>query len=122
MDNAIKFIEDEGAIHLTIRAERNEENQNQKEMKNEEEEEEDKKDQVIISIKDTGIGISKDIFPRLFTKFTTTSITGTGLGLYISKSIVEAHGGRIWAENNINGKGASFTFTLPLSKKENNNN
>ena len=81
-----------------------------------------KKNQVIISIKDTGIGISKDIFPRLFTKFTTTSITGTGLGLYISKSIVEAHGGRIWAENNTNGKGASFTFTLPLSKKENNNN
>ena len=122
LDNAIKFIEDEGTIHLTIRAERNEENHNQKEMKNEEEEEEDKNDQVIISIKDTGIGISKDIFPRLFTKFATTSITGTGLGLYLSKSIVEAHGGRIWAENNTNGKGASFTFTLPLSKKENNNN
>jgi len=122
LDNAIKFIEDEGAIHLTIRTERNEENQ--KEIKNEEEgeEEEDNKDQVIISIKDTGIGISKEIFPRLFTKFATTSITGTGLGLYISKSIVEAHGGRIWAENNFSGKGASFTLTLPLSKKENNNN
>ena len=61
---------------------------------------------VIISIKDTGIGISEEIFPRLFTKFTTKSITGTGLGLYISKSIIEAHGGRIWAENNTNGKGA----------------
>jgi len=121
LDNAIKFIEDEGAIHLTIRTERNEENQ--KEIKNEEEEEEeDNKDQVIMSIKDTGIGISKEIFPRLFTKFATTSITGTGLGLYISKSIVEAHGGRIWAENNFSGKGASFTLTLPLSKKENNNN
>jgi signal transduction histidine kinase len=120
LDNAIKFIEDEGAIHLTIRAERNEENQYQKDMK--EEEEKNNKDQVIISIKDTGIGISKDIFPRLFTKFTTTSITGTGLGLYISKNIVEAHGGRIWAENNTNRKGASFTFTLPLSKRENNNN
>ncbi len=118
LDNAIKFNEDEGAIHLTIRTERNEENR--KEMKNVEEK--DNKDQVIISIKDTGIGISKEIFPRLFTKFATTSITGTGLGLYISKNIVEAHGGKIRAENNTNGKGASFTLTLPLRKKENNNN
>ena len=118
LDNAIKFNEDEGAIHLTIRTERNEENR--KEMKNVEEK--DNKDQVIISIKDTGIGISKEIFPRLFTKFATTSITGTGLGLYISKNIIEAHGGKIRAENNTNGKGASFTLTLPLRKKENNNN
>jgi two-component system sensor histidine kinase VicK len=51
---------------------------------------------------------------RLFTKFATKSDKGTGLGLYISKSIVEAHGGRIWAENNIDGKGATFTFTLPI--------
>jgi signal transduction histidine kinase len=52
--------------------------------------------------------------PRLFTKFVTRSDAGIGLGLYISKSIVEAHGGRIWAENNSDGKGATFTFTLPL--------
>jgi signal transduction histidine kinase len=54
--------------------------------------------------------------PRLFTKFTTMSSVGTGLGLYISKNIVEAHGGRIWAENNSNGKGATFSFSLPIFK------
>jgi signal transduction histidine kinase len=69
----------------------------------------------IISVKDTGEGINPEIIPRLFTKFTTKSSSGTGLGLYISKSIVEAHGGRIWAENNPDGKGATFAFTLPSS-------
>ena len=76
----------------------------------------------MISIKDTGIGIPEEVYPRLFTKFATKSITGTGLGLYISKSIIEAHNGRIWAENNIDGKGATITLSLPLSKKENINN
>jgi signal transduction histidine kinase len=71
--------------------------------------------EVIISIKDNGTGIDPEILPRLFTKFATKSDTGTGLGLYISKVIVEAHDGRIWAENNSDGKGATFTFTLPLS-------
>ncbi len=58
----------------------------------------------------------------MFTKFTTNSITGSGLGLYISKSIIEAHGGRLWAENNRDEKGVTFTLSLPLSKKEKNNN
>jgi two-component system sensor histidine kinase VicK len=75
--------------------------------------------EVIVSVKDSGEGIHPDIFPRLFTKFTTKSFTGTGLGLFISKSIVEAHGGKIWAENNDNGKGATFTFGLPVGKKNN---
>jgi two-component system, OmpR family, sensor histidine kinase VicK len=52
--------------------------------------------------------------PRLFEKFTTKSFQGTGLGLFISKNIVEAHGGEIWAENNVDGKGATFSFTLPI--------
>jgi two-component system, OmpR family, sensor histidine kinase VicK len=52
--------------------------------------------------------------PRLFTKFTSKSFKGTGLGLFISKSIIEAHGGKIWAENNIVGKAANFSFSLPL--------
>jgi len=70
---------------------------------------------VTIRVKDTGTGVDSNIFPRLFTKFATKSDTGTGLGLFISKSIVEAHGGKIWAENNSDGKGATFTFALPLS-------
>jgi two-component system, OmpR family, sensor histidine kinase VicK len=53
--------------------------------------------------------------PRLFSKFATKSFIGTGLGLFLSKKIIEAHGGRIWAENNPFGKGATFAFTLPLS-------
>jgi signal transduction histidine kinase len=79
--------------------------------------------QVIVSIKDTGIGIDPEILPRLFEKFATKSYQGTGLGLYISKSIVEAHGGRIWAENNNNSdgigrEGATFIFSLPISKEK----
>jgi signal transduction histidine kinase len=68
---------------------------------------------IIVSVKDTGSGIDRDILPRLFSKFVTKSYKGTGLGLFISKSIIEAHGGRIWAENNADGKGATFSFTLP---------
>ncbi|MDQ3976893.1 MAG: sensor histidine kinase, partial [Thermoproteota archaeon] len=70
--------------------------------------------QVIVSVKDTGSGIDPEIMSRLFTKFTSKSQTGTGLGLFISKSIIEAHNGRIWAENNKDIKGATFTFRLPL--------
>jgi len=72
--------------------------------------------EVIISIRDRGVGIDPDIQDRLFSKFVTKSETGTGLGLYISKGIIEAHGGMIWAENNAEGKGATFYFSLPLSK------
>jgi signal transduction histidine kinase len=71
--------------------------------------------EVIVSIRDTGEGINAEIIPRLFTKFATRSFSGTGLGLYISKNIVEAHGGKMWAENNPHGEGATFAFTLPLS-------
>ncbi|MFL6355143.1 MAG: ATP-binding protein [Nitrososphaeraceae archaeon] len=90
--NAVKFT-NEGTI--TIKAEK-------------------KEDHVLVSIKDTGSGIDPEIIPRLFTKFATKSNEGTGLGLFISKAIVEAHGGRIWAENNSNGKGATFSFSLPI--------
>ena len=73
-------------------------------------------DWITISIKDNGKGIDSEIFPRLFTKFASKSFQGTGLGLYICKSIIEAHGGKIWAENNSNDgeKGATFSFSLPL--------
>ncbi len=71
----------------------------------------------VVEVKDNGIGIDPKIMPRLFTKFATNTHQGIGLGLYISKSIVEAHGGKIWAENNFDGKGATFTFTLPIQQK-----
>jgi K+-sensing histidine kinase KdpD len=72
---------------------------------------------VIVSVKDNGRGIHHDIFPRLFTKFATKDERGLGLGLYICKGIVEAHGGKIWAESKQEEKtdGAVFKFTLPLS-------
>ena len=69
---------------------------------------------ITVSVKDAGSGINPDIIPRLFSKFATASEKGTGLGLYISKKIIEVHGGKIWAENNKDGKGATFAFTLPL--------
>jgi two-component system, OmpR family, sensor histidine kinase VicK len=70
--------------------------------------------QVIVSIKDEGPGIDPSVMPRLFTKFASKSEKGTGLGLFISKSIIEAYDGKIWAENNSDGKGATFAFTLPI--------
>ncbi|MBA2268867.1 MAG: HAMP domain-containing histidine kinase, partial [Nitrosopumilus sp.] len=79
-------------------------------------EDKDEKMVVVVSVRDRGKGIDSDILPRLFTKFTTKSDQGTGLGLYIAKSIIVAHGGNIWAENNKDGKGATFYFTVPLTK------
>jgi signal transduction histidine kinase len=77
---------------------------------------------VIISVRDTGSGIDHDIMPRLFEKFAAKSFQGIGLGLFISKKIIEAQGGKIWAENNGSNnntanliqKGATFSFSLPL--------
>ena len=70
---------------------------------------------VIVNIKDNGTGIDSEIEPRLFTKFATKSESGLGLGLYISKSIIEAHGGKIWGENNQNESGTTFSFSLPAA-------
>ncbi len=72
----------------------------------------------VVEIKDTGTGINSEILPRLFDKFATRSMSGTGLGLYISKSIVDSHDGKIWAYNNKDGKGATFTLTLPINKRD----
>lgn len=72
------------------------------------------KKEVAVSVTDSGAGIHKDVQARLFTKFTSKSQTGTGLGLFISKSIVEAHDGKIMARNNDEGRGATFTLTLPI--------
>jgi signal transduction histidine kinase len=76
----------------------------------------DQTNEVTVSIKDTGEGIDRSILPHLFTKFSSKSFEGIGLGLFITKNIVEAHGGRIWAENNRDGRGATFFFTLSISR------
>jgi signal transduction histidine kinase len=103
LNNAVKFTEEtRGDVYVAAA------------------EEMEKADQkvVVVTIKDRGIGIDSEISPRLFTKFATRSQAGTGLGLFICKSIIEAHGGKIWAENNKDGKGgATFAFSLPLSKE-----
>jgi two-component system, OmpR family, sensor histidine kinase VicK len=101
LSNALKFTK-QGTISVSLQREK----------------EEDDKDYIVISVKDTGQGIDLEILPKLFTKFATKSESGTGLGLFISKSIVESHGGRIWAENNADGKGATFAFSLPILNKQ----
>ena len=112
LDNALKFTKKQdkeskkGSIYVTAEKKKNRENGS-------------KKQEVVVSIKDTGTGIDPEIVPRLFTKFATASETGTGLGLFICKSIVEAHGGRIWAENNPESKGgAVFELSLPLGEQQ----
>jgi two-component system sensor histidine kinase VicK len=66
-----------------------------------------------VAVKDSGKGIDPEMIPKLFTRFSSKSESGTGLGLYISRGIIEAHGGRIWAENNKDGKGATLSFSIP---------
>ena len=109
LSNAIKFTK-EGIIVVSIEIRTRE-----KKMKSDNDE---GGVDVVISVKDTGVGIDSEVLPRLFMKFTTKSETGgNGLGLFISKNIVEAHGGRIWAKNNNDGKGATFSFSLPIVNK-----
>jgi len=98
IENAIKFTT-KGKITITIDKKNNKKN--------------DDVNTVTVNIYDTGSGIHPDVLPRLFSKFATKSVQGTGLGLFISKSILDAHGCKIWAENNTDGKGATFTFNLP---------
>jgi two-component system, OmpR family, sensor histidine kinase VicK len=107
LNNAIKFTT-EGIISVSIREQSDEKSIP---MSNR---------YVVISIRDTGTGIAPEMFPKLFTKFGTEAGRGTGLGLYISKNIIEAHGGKIWAENNSDGKGATFLFSLPINNSEKN--
>ncbi len=102
IDNSIKFISNEGVVLITAKKkETNGYDNGIEEM-------------VVVTVKDSGTGIDQEIMPRLFTKFTTKSFQGTGLGFNICKNIIEAHGGKIWAENNKDGKGATFSFSLPV--------
>src|SRR5215467_12802578 len=97
LNNSVKFTK-EGTIAIAVK-----------------EREDQQRHEVIISVKDTGSGIDLEILPKLFSKFVTKSYHGTGLGLYICKAIVEAHGGKIWAENNVD-KGATFRFSLSIAE------
>jgi len=74
-----------------------------------------KTNQIVVSVCDTGQGIRPEIMPRLFEKFSSDSTSGTGLGLFICKNLIEAHGGKIWAKNNVNEAGATFSFILPYN-------
>ena len=74
-------------------------------------------DMIEVTVSDTGTGFHDDVKPNLFQTFFTTKETGMGVGLSISRSIIEAHGGRMWAENNSSG-GATFRFTLPAAPNE----
>jgi signal transduction histidine kinase len=113
LDNAFKFTDsDGGTVRITL--EKQEQQLGDRILQQQHQQE----PHVVIHIKDTGTGIDPEIFPRLFSKFATKSQKGTGLGLYISKNIVEAHGGKVYAENNTNDKGATFTITLPLFKQQ----
>ncbi len=100
LNNALKFT-DNGTITINANLNDSSDNHNNK--------------VVIVTIIDTGTGIPPEIMPKLFSKFVTSSNQGTGLGLFISKGIIQAHGGRIWAENNSDGVGASFSFSLPIT-------
>jgi K+-sensing histidine kinase KdpD len=105
LDNALKFTSAQGYVSVTLERKDKQEGLGEEEV-------------VVVDVEDTGSGIEPEIFPRLFTKFVSKSFEGTGLGLYISKSLIEAHGGRISAKNNDRKKcgGATFSFTLPLVK------
>ena len=108
LDNAFKFTKASQMIFLIV---------------DKKKDTEEGKEQVIVSVKDTGNGISKEVLPKLFSKFTTGgSSSGTGLGLYICKNIIHAHEGKIWAENEPDGKGAIFRFALPVISYINPNN
>ncbi|HEY6884134.1 MAG TPA: HAMP domain-containing sensor histidine kinase, partial [Nitrososphaeraceae archaeon] len=98
LSNAVKFSQDDGIIYINL-------------------EQKDEDNEVVISIKDAGQGIDPSIQYKLFEKFVTRSEKGIGLGLYLSRKIVEAHGGKIWGENNNKDgeRGATFYFSLPLS-------
>ena len=104
LSNAIKFTT-EGTILVSVEKDKSNNNSNNNKA-------------IIVSVKDSGQGIDSSILPRLFTKFASKSYKGTGLGLFISKGIIEAHGGKIWGENNPYGSGATFSFSLRLEEKQ----
>ena len=117
INNSIKYT-NEGDIVVSIkRISKNNNKSNNKNSNKNDNNNNDDDDEVLIQIIDKGLGIPPAILQKLFLKFTKGPKTGTGLGLYICKNIVEGHGGKIWAENNID-KGATFSFTIPTKSKK----
>ena len=114
LDNAFKFNDKDGSVQIILESRLH----RLEEQPKEEGKQQELGQQVIISISDSGTGIDPKILPRLFSKFATKSQRGTGLGLYISKNIVEEHGGTIYATNNADSKGATFTIVLPLMQQK----
>jgi len=110
LNNAIKFTRGEGGI-VTVKVQKKYDDYG--ELNNNA-----IKTVAMVSVKDTGSGIDSDIMSRLFEKFASKSFQGTGLGLFISKKIIEAHGGKIWAVNNSDGKGATFYFIVSIVNNE----
>jgi signal transduction histidine kinase/DNA-binding cell septation regulator SpoVG len=108
--NSVKFINGEGKISVTVERKAGYKSDHSN-IKNKNSE------IILVTVKDNGKGIDKEIMSKLFTKFVAKSFEGIGLGLYISKKIIEAHGGSLTAENNPDGKGATFSFSLPLIKQ-----
>jgi signal transduction histidine kinase len=121
VNNAINFTRS-GTISVEVerRAATNSSNNNNNDYNNDNRKNYNNNLEAVVKIRDTGSGIDEEILPRLFSKFATKSDhKGTGLGLFISKSIVEAHGGRIWAENSTDGRGATFAFSIPIDCQNN---
>ena len=119
IDNAIKFSTNKGIIDIRLKD--NDFDHPIETTENYDIPKSGLNNSILISITDKGKGISPDIMPKLFQKFATDSDIGTGLGLYITRNIVEAHGGRIWAFNNKDGIGATFIFSLPRYTDTENN-
>jgi signal transduction histidine kinase len=111
IDNAIKFSPNNGIIDILMKD--NDYDHTEETTESYDKPKSGLNNSILIGITDKGKGISPDIMPKLFQKFATDSDIGTGLGLYITRNIVEAHGGRIWAFNNKDGVGATFIFSLP---------
>jgi signal transduction histidine kinase len=105
VSNAYKFSNENSDVAISIKEDSDNKYANSKNNNN-----------VVISVSDKGKGISQTMIPHLFERFATDSESGTGLGLYITKKLVEAHEDSIWGYNNNNGKGTTFEFTLPISK------
>lgn len=103
IDNSIKYTPPKGKVDIYLKIEKHD---------------------LLLAVKDTGLGLSSDTIPKLFEKFSrgegvsAIDTEGVGLGLFVAKNIIDAHNGEIWAESEGEGKGSAFYFSLPIPKKK----